>query len=295
MDLSISIVNWNTRELLDQCLKSIFDTTKGIDFEVIVVDNASSDDSMEMVHEKYPQVKSILNSENVGFATANNQAYEISSGKYFMLLNPDTIVLTDLSPVVDFLDSNNEVGVAGCKCINPDKSLQPNWYDYYPSFTWELLPEALRNIASKLIYKRNSDSAFATKWVGGQCMTLRRECMDKVGAMDQNFFMYSEETDLCFRIKKLGWKIMHFPGITIVHIGGQSTKSVRTKMLIELYRSKNRFIRKNFCRLHSSFFKAGLIARTHLLKAVTLVLASKNSRSAKVDQLNELLNAIRGF
>lgn len=295
MDLSISIVSWNTCDLLDQCLKSVYETTRYIDFEVIVVDNASSDDSLIMVKTKYSQVKLIQNNENVGFACANNQAYKVSSGRHFMLLNPDTIVITDLSPIVKFLDDNTEVGVASCKCLNPDKSIQPNWYDYYPSFIWELLPEVLRNLASKLIYNRNPSSNFATKWVGGQCMTVRRACMDSVDGMDQNFFMYSEETDLCFRIKNLGWKIMHFSGIIIVHIGGQSTKSVQTKMLIELYRSKSRFIRKNRSDLHSSLFRMGLIIRTFLLRTCISATGKRENRSARINQLNELLNAIRDF
>ena len=294
-DISISIVSWNTRDLLDQCLESVYNTTKGIEFEVIVVDNASSDDSAMMVTAKYPQVKLIQNNENVGFARANNQAYRISNGRHFMLLNPDTIAVTDLSPIVEFLDNNAEVGVASCKCLNPDKSIQPNWYDYYPSFIWELLPEALRNLASKLIFNRNPSSNFATKWVGGQCMTVRRACMDNVDGMDQDFFMYSEETDLCFRIKKLGKKIMHFSGITIVHIGGQSTKSVQSKMLIELYRSKSHFIRKNFSNLHSKLFKMGLMIRTCLLRTVVSATGDRMNRSARINQLNELLNAIRDF
>jgi N-acetylglucosaminyl-diphospho-decaprenol L-rhamnosyltransferase len=288
LDLTISIVNWNTRDLLDQCIQSIVRNTTGIEWELIVVDNASSDNSVEMIASKYPSVTLIKNNNNVGFAAANNQAYDISHGRYFMLLNSDTIVLNDLSGVVKYLDEHEEAGVASCKCLNQDRSLQLNWYDYYPSFLWEMQPEIVRNWMLYAIYHRNPDVAFITKWVGGQCMTVRRACIEKVGVMDTDYFMYSEETDWCYRIRNAGWEIHHCPDIEIIHFGGQSTKKIATKMLIELYGSKVRFIRKNLSVWQSELFVKGLLARTIMLRGLMSLLKCHE----KETQLTELLKAI---
>ncbi|MEN6355772.1 MAG: glycosyltransferase family 2 protein [Armatimonadota bacterium] len=265
MDLSISIVSWNTRDILDACLKSVYSHAGSIDFEVIVVDNASSDGSVEMVSNRYPEVKVIVNHSNVGFASANNQAYGISSGDFFMLLNSDTIVQSSLESVVNFLRNNPSIGVAGCHCLNADGSLQQNWYDYYPSICWELLPESMRLAAYKLIYNRSVDETFDTKWIGGQCMTLRRACIEQVGSMDEGYFMYSEETDWCYRIRRRGWRICHWPGLTITHFGGQSTRQMADKMLVQLYRSKTNFMRRHYGRVYASAFKFLLMLRTGVL------------------------------
>lgn len=291
MDLSISIVNWNTCRLLDQCIESIYNITHNIDYEVIVIDNASSDNSIEMLLSKYPGIRLIANDKNVGFAAANNQAYDMSCGRYFMLLNSDTIVLNDLSGVVKYLDAHEKTGVASCKCLNQDRSVQLNWYDYYPSFAWEMLPEIVRNWILRAVYHRNPDAAFSTKWVGGQCMTVRRACIEQIGAMDTDYFMYSEETDWCYRIKRACWEIHHCPDIEIIHFGGQSTKQIATKMLIELYGSKVRFIRKNLSVWQSELFVKGLLARTIMLRGFMSLLG----RREKEDQLTELLKAIPEF
>lgn len=295
MDLSIAIVSWNTRDLLDGCLESIFETTHGIEFEVILVDNASSDGSAEMVRGKYPQVRLIENADNVGFAAANNQAFDVSSGRYFMILNPDTKVLTDLAPLVAFLDSDRALGAVGCKCVNPDLSIQRNWYDYYPCFLWEMAPHGARELAQRLIYRRNPDAQFDTKWVGGQCMTVSREVVEAVGGLDSGYFMYSEETDWCFRIRKAGWRVCHYPGVTVIHYGGQSTKQVSSRMVVELYRSKHRFVGANLSVSRARLFKTGLLARVLLQRLVARLRGGGEGREARVAQLDELIGSVRRF
>lgn len=296
VDLSIAIVSWNTRDLLRDCLKSVYDKTSGVEFEVVVVDNASSDGSVEMVRGEFPQATLVANTQNTGFAAANNQAIEVSKGRYHMLLNPDTVVLTNLALIVGFLDADNSIGVAGCKCLNPDGSIQKNWFDSYPSVFSELGPEWLRNGFDRLIRPRNADTEFPTRWVGGQCMTVRRCCIEQVGAMDAGFFMYSEETDWCYRIRKAGWGIRHYPGISVIHLGGQSTRQIRPQMLVELYRSKTQFIRKHSCAVHAALFKRCLHIRTRLLK---LALAASGNGgdedTARLLATTELLKAIKGF
>jgi N-acetylglucosaminyl-diphospho-decaprenol L-rhamnosyltransferase len=295
MDLSVAIVNWNTRHLLDRCLKSVSETTDGIEFEVIVVDNASTDGSAAMVREKWPRVKLIENKENLGFARANNQAYEISSGRHFMMLNPDTVVMSNPAAVVSYLDTNGLVGAVGCKCLNPDGSIQQNWCDYYPGAALDFLPEKLRNPIVRALYRRAPDSTFETKWVGGQCMTVKRKCIDEVGVMDAGYFMYTEETDWCFRIRAEGWKVCHCPEMTIVHLGGQSTKQDDLRMLVELYRSKTRFIRRNKSALESSLFKMGLWLRTLAFVSALAVLPGRKSGAAKRARLLHLLRSIARF
>jgi len=293
MDLSIAIVSWNTKGLLEECLESIFNTTHDIDFEVIVVDNASSDGSIDMVHEKYPQVLLVESAENVGFARANNKAYEVSSGRHFMILNPDTKVLSDIGPIVRFLDDNESVGAAGCRCVNSDMSIQRNWFDYYPSFFWELIPYSARELAQKLLFQRSVDNQFDTKWVGGQCMTVRREVIESVGGMDPGYFMYSEETDWCFRIRKAGWRICHYPEIAILHYGGQSTKQMQSRMLIELYRSKFQFMGKNISAHKARAFVRGLMVKTWIQRSI-MRLQRKVSNDGYA-ALTELQKSIRSW
>jgi len=292
MDLSVAIVSWNTRELLDQCIKSVFETTAGIELEVIVVDNGSTDGTVEMLRRLHPQARLIQNRENVGFAAANNQAFECSSGRHFMILNPDTLVLSDLSPVVAFLDSAGDVGAVSCKCVNPDRSIQRNWNDYYPSLIWEVLPISVSQGIHQMVYRRRADSLFDTKWTGGQCMTVRREVVESVGGMDSGYFMYSEETDWCFRIRKAGWRVCHYPGIVILHYGGQSTKQAEARMLVELQKSKWRFIDKNLSRWQARAFKTGLLAKTALQRAGIRLAGKCERHRVRYAALTDLQKAI---
>lgn len=295
MDLSIAIVSWNTRGLLDECLESVFQASGGIECEVIVVDNASTDGSAQMVRERYPRTTLIENPENVGFARANNQAFELSGGRHIMILNPDTKVLTDLAPLVAFMDSDRSLGAVGCKSVNPDLSIQRSWYDYYPCFLWELMSHNTRELAQRLVYHRNPDASFDTKWVGGQCMTVRREVLEGIGGMDSGYFMYTEETDWCFRILKAGWRVCYYPLVTILHYGGQSTKQASTRMLIELYRSKHRFVGANLSVFQARLFKAGLVARVILQRLALRRPGRDEIREARIAQLDELLESIRHF
>ena len=295
MDLSIAIVSWNTRRLLDECLESIFETTHGIELEVIVVDNASSDGSAEMVRGKYPQVRLIENANNVGFAAANNQAYAVTESEFFMLLNPDTIALSSFGPIVRFMRENQDTGVVGCKSLNPDGSIQPSWYDYYPCFQWELLSARGRGLLVRMLFHRDPGSSFDTRWVGGQCLTVRRRCASEVGLMDEGYFMYNEETDWCYRIRRAGWRIVYRPDVEIVHLGGQSTKQASAKMLVELFRSKTRFMRIHYSRMHVVLFKWALRLRTGALTTWMRVCSPGGSDDPRIRALTQLSREIRFF
>jgi GT2 family glycosyltransferase len=253
VNVSIVIVNWNTRDILRDCLKSVFEQTKDISFEVIVVDNASSDGSVLMVKSEFPRVVLIENKENHGFAAANNQGMQIAKGRYVLLLNSDTIVLDGaIQKSLAFADQHPEAAVVGCKVLNPDRSLQPTCF-MYPSLLNLLL-------SSTYLYKLFPCSRFfgrerMTWWarddvrevevVTGCFMLVRKEAIERVGMMDESFFMYAEETDWCYRFKMADWKLLFTPDTQIIHLGGQSSKAVRPQMIIQLRVGILQFIEKH--------------------------------------------------
>lgn len=244
--MSIIIVNWNTRAILLDCLDSIAAHPPSRPYDVWVVDNASSDGSVAAVRERYPYVQVIENAENRGFAAANNQAIEASRGDYVLLLNSDTIVHAQaLERMTRFLEAHPRVGVAGACLLNADGTLQPSWAAF-PSFWSELLG---RNIRTRTPYRTDDGSAaYLVDWVGGAALMIRRTVIEQIGVLDEGYFMYSEETDWCFRVRKAGWDICYLPNATIVHLGGQSSKKASARMKAELYRSKIRFYTKHYGR-----------------------------------------------
>ena len=202
-----------------------------------------------MVCDQFPMVRLIRNDRNTGFATANNQGVMSSSGKYVLLLNSDTVVKPEaLTHLVDFMDAHPEAGGAGSMLLNPDETIQPSCFPFptIPREIWRLFHLDLIKVYG--IYSMNGWDQNAVREVDhiqGASLVLRRETLDQVGLLDQDYFMYSEELDLCYRIKKSNWKLYWVPKSRVVHYGGQSTKQVAEKMFLELYRSKVLFFRKN--------------------------------------------------
>ncbi|MFH1371552.1 MAG: glycosyltransferase family 2 protein [Planctomycetota bacterium] len=242
MDLSIVIVSWNTRDILRNCLRSVFYQTQGIRSEVIVVDNASSDGSAEMVKTEFSQVALIENHDNRGFAVANNQGMALSCGRYLLLLNSDTVVLDDaISKIVAFADNHPEAAVVGCRVLNPDKTLQPTCF-MFPSLLnlvlaathlYKLFPRNKFFGRERMTWWDRSDTR-EVDVVTGCCMLVRREAIERVGIMDDAFFMYGEETDWCYRLKFAGWKVMFTPGAQIIHFGKASSSRIKSTMRLQL-------------------------------------------------------------
>ncbi len=253
MDLSISIVSWNTRDVLNQCLASVYDTMDGLDFEVIVVDNASTDGSADMVRAKYPQAKVIANTKNIGFAAANNQALEIAGGRYFLLLNPDTICNPGaLAKLVEFMDNHPRCGAVGPMVLNVDGSLQYSWAKF-PTFWNEIRGKLDRRIEGVPVVPANPSEvralgAFRVDWVGGCCLMARRDAIEQVGPMDESLFMYCEETDWCKRLSDMGWEVWVEPSAEIVHLGGQSSCQIPSEAAARLRISKRRYFEKHCCK-----------------------------------------------
>jgi hypothetical protein len=287
-DLSISIVNWNTRDLLDDCLKSAKKSCAEIDHEIIVVDNSSSDGSADMVADKYPDVDLVRSRINLGFATANNVAFKHSRGRYFLLLNSDTIVLDDALPaMVSFMDDHPDAGAAGCKLLNQDGSLQRSCSPF-PSLMTELF-DAL--YLSKLFPKSRVFGSYAMSYwgfnetrevdfAGGSCLILRRDAVKEVGLMDESFFMYTEEADWCCRLKQKGWKVYFYPGAQIVHLGGESSKQYGSDIGLMLYSSRNQFLRKHRGRAYAAAHRGivGLGALVRLPAGIAKEISGSGSR-----------------
>lgn len=259
MNLSIVIVNWNTCDLLEQCLRSIFAHPPSGDFEVWVVDNASTDGSREMVQTKFPSVQLLVNEDNPGFARANNQAIHHTFGKYILLLNPDTVVMPGtLAELIQFMDENPQAGVAGPRLLNPDQSLQVSCYPRPTLFRefWRMFH--LESISHQGTYPMELWSLEICKEVDvlkGACLILRRDTLNQVGLLDEDYFIYSEEVDLCYRVQRAGWRLYWVPQAQLIHFGGQSTQQVAQEMFLMLYKGKILYFRKHYGKLAVQIYK----------------------------------------
>lgn len=252
--VSVVIVNWNTRDLLNQTLKSLYKNTKGVTFETILVDNGSTDGSMEMVRRIFPRVKTVKLPVNKGFAAANNIGFTKAKGKYILLLNSDTIVSKSTLPVMSkFLDDHPHAGCVGCKHLNPDGSLQRS-VDNFPSLLNDFLSytELYRlSIFLPLLKKSfawwgNHNTVTEVDWVNGACMMVKRKVIDDIGGLDEGFFIYAEELDWCFRMKEKGWKVFFTPFANLIHIGGQAMNKAASTRIILKYKGQYRFYRKHY-------------------------------------------------
>jgi GT2 family glycosyltransferase len=252
-DLSILIVNWNTAGLLVQCLESIFKTGSLYNIEIIVVDNASSDESVSLVTQQFPSVILIRNEQNFGFARANNQGLAVGRGRYFMLLNSDTIVLPGaIDALIQAADANPQVGALGPKLLNMDGSIQKSWASF-PSLFSELIGKDIRTRKSV----QNYPGAFEVDYIKGACMLVRASTVEDVGKLDEDFFFYSEEVDWCFRIKEKNWGIWFLMGAEIYHLGGGSTQHGLVQ-LVRLYRGKLLYFSKHQGQLKTVLLRYGL-------------------------------------
>lgn len=250
MNFSIIIINWNAFDYLIPCLINIYKDNWIAPIEVFVVDNASSADLLPAIEHKFQQAKIIKNPSYTGFSRANNQAIRQSSGKYILLLNPDTEVKPGALRVMgQFMTAHPEFGIIGPRLLNADGSLQVSGYPF-PTLQrefWRLfhldtiLPFGVYDQAQwNLEHPREVDS------LHGACLLIRREVFDQIGLLDEDYFMYTEEIDFCYRAKKAGWKIAWLPTAEVIHYGGQSTRQAASSVFLQLYHSKLLFFRKHY-------------------------------------------------
>ena len=256
MDLSVIIVNWNTKEFLLPCVRSALESAQGISSEVIVVDNGSRDGSGEEVKKKFPFIHLIENKKNLGFAKAANQGLEKASGGYLLLLNPDTQVKgSAIERLVSFMESHPEAGVAGGQLLNADASRQ-NSIANFPSLATELLNKSLlRWLFPKRFpgKERGYLKPIEVDSVIGACMVVRWDTLDQVGLLDEDYFIYGDEADLQYRLHKKGWKVYFLPSVNTIHYGGRSMDRWRRRKMV--YRGKMLFYKKNYGPLRTGILR----------------------------------------
>ena len=283
--LSVIIVNHNAKDFLRQCLTSLYGLEGSLSLEIIVVDNKSHDGSGRMVHEHFPAVHLIENTENVGFARGNNIGIRESQGEYILLLNSDTKVVDNaIEKLVAFLDSHPDVAVVTSRLVYPNMTDQGvarmfptpmNALFGRRSLLTRLFPN---NKYSKryMISRRNqSEEPFEVDWVSGACLMVRKKVIEDVGLLDEKFFMYWEDADLCFRIKQKNWKIYCIPEAIVIHFEGKSSqKQKNSRMIIEFNKGVYRYYRKhhikNLFGPKNLTVVLGLTARTLILLMANL-------------------------
>jgi GT2 family glycosyltransferase len=245
-DCSIVLVCWNNKAYLEPCLESLYAGKLQHRFEVVVVDNGSTDGSQEMLRTCYPEVLIIQNDRNVGLGKASNQGIEATTGRHVLLLNNDTLVNgPSLDAMVDFLDRCPEVGAVGGKLLNPDGSEQ-SCYNDFSSLRKEFL---VATRLGELFWEGypgiiNDNEIRSVGWIGSACVMIRRAALDQVGLLDESYFIYGDEEDLQYRLRRAGWQIVYLPYATTIHYGGRSMNRWSRRKMV--YRGKMLFYRKHY-------------------------------------------------
>jgi GT2 family glycosyltransferase/lipopolysaccharide/colanic/teichoic acid biosynthesis glycosyltransferase len=286
LHLSIIIVNYNVRDFLQQSLRSLEKARKGLKSEIIVVDNASGDGSVEMLRAHFPKVRLVVNSSNEGFAKANNIGLKMARGEYCLLINPDTVVQEDtLRVMLGLLRNHPEVGLAGCKILSPDGSFQlacrrsfpTPWVAFTKLFGLASLAPQSKVFGQYNLTYRDVNESYEVDAVSGSFMMIRREVYDRVGGLDEEFFMYGEDLDWCYRIQEAGWKIYYVHATSIIHYKGESTKRSSLNEIQTFYAAMHLFVKKHY-------------GRSHLLAGMLRVGIAV---TAKIALIRSLLNPMR--
>ncbi|MBN1888229.1 MAG: glycosyltransferase family 2 protein [Thermoflexales bacterium] len=249
MTLAIVILSWNTAPLLADCLRSIPAGAEGIDYQLIVVDNGSSDGSADMVARDFADARLIRNADNMGFTRANNQGIRASgAARYILLLNSDTLVRPGaLHALVHFMDEHPQAGAVSPRLLRPDGSPQPYAFGGDPTPGYLLMRGLKQLVLHRYLHDWATGSVQEVDWVSGACLMVRREALEQAGLLDEAIFMYFEDNDWCLRIRQAGWKVYYNPQVEIVHIGGQSLKK-NPRAQAAYYKSLSYFYAKHYSR-----------------------------------------------
>lgn len=264
--LSVVIVSWNVRDLLRRCLASLAAGPAALLSEVIVVDGASADESAEMVEVEFPSVRVLRQTENVGFSRGNNLGLATTTGRYLLLLNPDTeVVGTALKQMVQYMETHPAVGALGPRLLYPDGRIQssrrrfPTLATALFESTW-LQPIAPQSILRRYyVLDRPDDAISKVDWVVGACLMVRREAYEAAGPLDERYFMYSEEMEWQRRIKAAGWQVVFYPEAEVIHHEGKSSEQVTAERHIYFQRSKLRYFYDYHGRLAGGLLRAFLL------------------------------------
>lgn len=273
IDLTIVIVSWNTSKELSSCLMSVRDAL-GDNMQAIVVDNASGDDSVQMVRREFPWVHLIANNDNYGFGKACNMAIRESRGRYIFFLNPDSAIEKDaLNSIVEFGDTHPEAGIFGIKVMNPNGSIQYSCRRFPTLAAGIFRNTILGKFFPKNAYTRDylmtdwdHSQTQEVDWVSGCALVIRRETAEELGGFDERFFMYCEDVDLAYRANQKGWKVMYFPGAVSIHARSKSSDKSPNHMIFEFHKSMYKFFKKHYAANSSIIIRmlvpVGLVART---------------------------------
>ncbi len=287
--VSIIIVNWNTRDLLLQCISSIAKNTEDVAHEIIVVDNASSDGSAQALQQAFPDVKLIASEKNIGFGAANNLAMWEAAGDLVLVLNPDTVVEPGaLSTMVEFLDEHKDVGILGPMLVGEDGRTQVSSFGLFPSpleaaahaaRVWRIAPRS--GLARRfLIQPVQGEGWTYTQHLLGACLLMRREVMDETGGFDESFFLFLEETDLCYRAMKIGWKLAYLTQARITHLGEASMQSILHRTGGFYIRGYNHFCKKRGLSIPSRTAVNGCLIFGILVEAAIGLVKCRSPRRA---------------
>lgn len=290
-ELSIIIVNWNSLDYLRQCLGSIYDSAGEVGFEIIVVDNGSSQDESVTIRNEFPQVITIRSEENLGFARANNLGFEHASGQYLLFLNPDTkLVGLAVDTILNVLKSNPEVGIVGCRLLNSDGSLQASCIQRYPTILNQMLDlEFLRlhwphwKVWGIAPLYSNAKQLVDVEVISGACLMIRRDAFERAGNFNEQYFMYAEDVDLCYKIRKEGWRVCYSGEATVVHHGGGASKWQKGNNWVAIMQRQAilKFCRNSHGRLYAAVFRAATALNAMFRLLILAILSPFRQRAAE--------------
>lgn len=266
-EISIIIVNWNTRQLLKNCLEALQAHLNGITFEIWVVDNASTDDTLMMLRADFPQVRIIQNSVNLGFARANNQAMEKASGHYLLLINSDAMVTSDsVQALYHLAEKEPAAGIVGACLLNPDGSFQASYAEFPNLWREFLILTGLGRLFFGHAYPNHvpvpGEKPRIVDYVQGACLLVRRKAYEEIGGLDEGYFMYSEEVDWCYAMRQAGWQVWYQPEAKVLHLGSASSTARPTARELQLYLSRVRFFRKHYGKIAALCLEIMLLSLT---------------------------------
>lgn len=295
MDLSIAVISYNTRDLLLACLQSVQDRTTGVDYELIVVDNASHDGSVDAVRTRFPQVTVIANPENSGFAKACNQAAAVSSGRYLLLLNSDTVMQRHtLRTMVTCLEQHLDIGAVSCLQRDEQGQVLQSCFPF-PSIRdhvrhSETLPTVVRRLVgtpSPMDCAQSQD----VEWANGACLMIRTAVFARLGGLDERFFMYFEDVDLCCRVRQLGYRIRHVAEGEVVHLLGRSSRTNRHGLNKQWELSRIRYVEKHFAQPRR-FLMKGWIAAGVIRKLMVTACSHASDRRQEIRAMRTTLRRV---
>lgn len=305
--VSVIVINWNTFALTAKCLETVAEEAERLPsgaVETIVIDNASTDGSTTLLQQRFPWINLYENRENIGFAAANNQALAYCRGDYILLLNSDTEVKPGaVGELLAFIENHPNVGIVGSRYLNPDGSLQPSCYPA-PTLVRELWRmfhlDKLYPFGVYSMQRWPTDQPRAVDIVQGASLLIRCAITQELGLFDTDYFMYTEEVDLCQRVRQAGWQIYWVPTSCIVHYGGQSTQQIAEAMFLQLYRSKILYFRKHYGRTTTVLYKWVLLLATVTRLLLTPLAwlqqpARRNQSLTLANHYRQLAVALRGM